>query len=249
MDDPTVNSIRAQIIKDEVKNADFLFKVIIIGDTGVGKSCILLRATKDEFKDQHEVTIGAEFGSYSAMIENKITKLQIWDTAGQETFRSMIRVFYKGSHAAIIVYDVTRHETFDKIHEWLTEIRDNVGGDITIILVGNQIDNEEDREVQTEEGRQFAQDQRLHYFIETSAKNGVGIEGLFTKALKYLYYQLANQEEEDEKEEPPRPYVKPKPKQQITDNGRKYQPKFSSFTIQKEKKVSTKKKCCGGGGG
>eukprot|EP00824_Muranothrix_gubernata_P026774 TRINITY_DN964_c0_g1_i1.p2 TRINITY_DN964_c0_g1~~TRINITY_DN964_c0_g1_i1.p2 ORF type:complete len:105 (+),score=12.53 TRINITY_DN964_c0_g1_i1:32-346(+) len=93
MDSKEVLDLKAEIIKDEIKDADLLFKVIIIGDTGVGKSCLLLRAIKDEFNDIHEVTIGAEFGSFSAKIQDKFIKLQIWDTAGQETFMSMIRVF------------------------------------------------------------------------------------------------------------------------------------------------------------
>ena len=110
----------------EQERSAALFKLIIIGDTGVGKSCILGRLIKSEFKDEHNVTIGVEFGNYAMVLNNEsLIKLQIWDTAGQESFRSITRIFYKGSHAVMLVFDITTRESFNSIRNWQKEIENN----------------------------------------------------------------------------------------------------------------------------
>lgn len=100
-------------------NYDYLFKFIIIGDSNVGKSCLLLRFTEEKFKSEHEPTLGVEFGSKHVKIQDQLIKIQIWDTAGQESFKSITRSYYKGSIAALLVYDITKRDSFDNIAKWL----------------------------------------------------------------------------------------------------------------------------------
>ena len=113
-----------EVITDKsLTTQDHLFKLIIIGDTGVGKSCLMKRVMDNEFKVEHQVTIGVEFGSFGLKVDEKIIKLQIWDTAGQESFKSVTRIFYRGAHCVFLTYDVTREETFANLSDWLNEIR------------------------------------------------------------------------------------------------------------------------------
>lgn len=121
---------------------EVLFRVIIVGDTGVGKSCLLLRFTEDKFNDQHNVTIGVEFGSKVINFDNTTVKLQVWDTAGQEVFRSIARGFYRKADGVLLVYDITARHTFENCEYWLDEIRNNSSLGVVIFLVGNQIDLE-----------------------------------------------------------------------------------------------------------
>merc|ERR1712039_711147 len=129
----------------------FLFKYIIIGDTGVGKSCLLLQFTDKRFQPVHDLTIGVEFGARLINIENKQIKLQIWDTAGQESFRSITRSYYRGASAALLVYDISRRDTFNHLARWLQEARQNASANMVIMLIGNKSDLDR-REVSYEEG-------------------------------------------------------------------------------------------------
>ena len=114
-----------EIIKDlQDQSVDDAFKLIIIGDAGVGKSCLLSRVMDNTFKEDHQVTIGVEFGTFIIKVENKIVKVQIWDTAGQESFRSVTRVFYRGANIVFLCYDITRRLTFDHLTTWLQEIKE-----------------------------------------------------------------------------------------------------------------------------
>jgi len=186
-----------KVVSDKtMTNHDHLFKLIIIGDTGVGKSCLLARAMDNEFKEEHNVTIGVEFGSFVVEINNKIVKLQIWDTAGQESFKSITRIFYKGAHCVFLTYDITRKETFKNVVEWLKEVKQNSSPDVLLFLVGNQIDLEEERQVTTDEAVELQKTQKIHYFIETSAKSGENVENLFVTAAKILYKAEKNKERE-----------------------------------------------------
>lgn len=134
----------------------YLFKYIIIGDTGVGKSCLLLQFTDKRFRPDHDLTIGVEFGARMVDVDKKQIKLQIWDTAGQESFRSITRSYYRGAAGALLVYDVTRRETFNHLSRWLEETRYNANPEMTIMLIGNKIDLEDKRVVSYEEGQAFA---------------------------------------------------------------------------------------------
>lgn len=121
---------------------DWVFKVSIIGDTSVGKSWLLKRITDNEFKETYELTIGVEFGSILFKTENKVLKLQIWDTAGQENFKSITKIFYRGTHWVFLAYDITRESTFQNALKWLNEVRQNSGSDVIVFLVGTQVDKE-----------------------------------------------------------------------------------------------------------
>lgn len=129
----------------------YLLKFIIIGDTGVGKSCLLLQFTDKRFRANHDLTIGVEFGARIISIQGTPIKLQIWDTAGQESFRSITRSYYRGAAGALLVYDIGRRETFDHLSKWLQEVRDNSTVSMSIILIGNKSDLSA-REVEYEEG-------------------------------------------------------------------------------------------------
>ena len=148
---------------------DHMFRYIIVGDMAVGKSCLLLQFTDHKFRHQHELTIGVEFGVKTIEVKNKNVKIQICDTAGQEAFQAITRTYYKGAIGALLVYDITRKETFDHITKWLNEVKLNGYKDICCILIGNKKDLEDQRQVKYEEGKKLAEDNNL-LFLETSAK-------------------------------------------------------------------------------
>ena len=135
---------------------DHLFRYIIVGDMAVGKSCLLLQFTDNKFRHQHELTIGVEFGGKTIQVNGKNIKIQIWDTAGQEAFQAITRTYYKGATGALVVYDITRRDTFTHVSKWLDEVRANALKEIQIILIGNKKDLEDKRQVQTEEGQNLA---------------------------------------------------------------------------------------------
>ena len=164
----------------------YLFKYIIIGDTGVGKSCLLLQFTDKRFQPVHDLTIGVEFGARMISIDNKNIKLQIWDTAGQESFRSITRSYYRGAAGALLVYDITRRETFNHLTRWLEEARQNANSNMVIMLIGNKSDLDHRRAVTTEEGDRFAKENDL-VFLETSAKSAHNVEEV---RFIYLYMLL-----------------------------------------------------------
>jgi small GTP-binding protein len=135
---------------------DLIFKVVLIGDSGVGKSNILSRYLKNEFSIETKTTVGVEFGAKKIEIEGIKIKAQIWDTAGQERYKSITNAYYKGSKGALVVYDITKKETFDNIDRWITELKKNAEPDVTIILIGNKCDLNEERQIPIEEGQNKA---------------------------------------------------------------------------------------------
>uniref|UniRef100_A0A803TDH2 RAB2B, member RAS onco family n=1 Tax=Anolis carolinensis TaxID=28377 RepID=A0A803TDH2_ANOCA len=153
----------------------YLFKYIVIGDSGVGKSCLLLQFTDKRFLSSHNLTVGVEFGSRMITINDKKIKLQIWDTAGQESFRSIARSYYRGAAGALLVYDITKRDTFNHLHTWLEDARKNSSSHIVIVLVGNKSDLEDQRVVQREEGEAFAREHGM-VFLETSARTATNVE-------------------------------------------------------------------------
>merc|ERR1712216_624834 len=154
---------------------DYLFKVVLIGDSGVGKSNLLSRFTRDEFMLQSESTIGVEFATRSIQVDGKTVKAQIWDTAGQERYRAITSAYYRGAVGALLVYDITKHLTFDDVRTiWLAELQNNADPNIVVMLVGNKSDLRHLRDVKTEEAREFAEKHNLS-FIETSALGGENV--------------------------------------------------------------------------
>ncbi|XP_041346671.1 LOW QUALITY PROTEIN: ras-related protein Rab-2-like, partial [Gigantopelta aegis] len=167
----------------------YLFKYIIIGDTGVGKSCLLLQFTDKRFQPVHDLTIGVEFGARMINIDGKQIKLQIWDTAGQESFRSITRSYYRGSAGALLVYDITRRDTFEHLTSWLDDARQHSSSNMVIMLIGNKSDLDAKREVKVEEGLAFAQEHGL-VFMETSAKTAANVEEAFINTAKEIYKKI-----------------------------------------------------------
>lgn len=159
-------------------NYDKLFRYIIVGDMAVGKSCILLQFTDNKFRVQHELTIGVEFGAKTIELNNKTIKIQIWDTAGQEQFQAITRTYYKGAIGALLVYDITRRDTFTHVTKWLEEVKSNSSKNICVILIGNKKDLEDKRQVTFEEGESFARENGL-MFLETSAKTAFNVVEAF----------------------------------------------------------------------
>eukprot|EP01083_Nonionella_stella_P296069 1005903_1 len=172
---------------------DHLFKFTIIGDSGVGKSCLMMRFADDTFNESFITTIGVDFRFRTINVDDKIVKLQIWDTAGQETFRSITRSYYRNTAGALLVYDITRRETFMHVSQWLTDAKTHGSSDMTVMLVGNKCDLEHLRQVSTEEGQRFAQENGL-LFIETSAKTSKNVEEAFTKPASHIYQRVKDGE-------------------------------------------------------
>jgi len=167
----------------------YLFKYIIIGDTGVGKSCLLLQFTDKRFQPVHDLTIGVEFGARMVTIDNKQIKLQIWDTAGQESFRSITRSYYRGAAGALLVYDITRRDTFKHLSVWLEEARQHSQSNMVIMLIGNKNDLEHRRAVSFEEGKAFADANGL-IFMETSAKTAFNVEQAFINTAEKIHENI-----------------------------------------------------------
>ena len=185
--------------KGQPVNFHYLLKYIIIGDSAVGKSNILLRYIHDRFNEEFHSTIGVEFGAKNLQIDDKIYRIQIWDTAGQETFRSITRAYYKNSVCACVVYDISNRTTFDNIKSWVEDCKKLSPKTVLMILVGNKIDLEDKREVTYDEGSIFAQKNGMIFF-ECSAKTGKNIEQIFmestkevSKRIKEGFYDLSNE--------------------------------------------------------
>jgi len=167
------------------ENYDLIFKIVLIGDSGVGKTNILSRYINNEFSLATQSTVGVEFGSKIIKKNGKVIKLQIWDTAGQERYKSITSAYYKGSKGAFVVYDISRKTTYDNIDKWIGELKTNGSEDVLIMLVGNKSDLEEKREVITEEVEKKAQEQKLA-FCETSALNGKNVEYAFENLINEI---------------------------------------------------------------
>ena len=169
---------------------DHMFRYIIVGDMAVGKSCILLQFTDHKFRHQHELTIGVEFGGKNIQVKDKTIKIQISDTAGQEAFQAITRTYYKGAIGALLVYDITRKETFDHIIKWYNEVILNGSKDICCILIGNKKDLEDQRQVKYEDGKRLAEEHNL-LFLETSAKTAENVQECFTVSAERILDQIA----------------------------------------------------------
>lgn len=171
---------------------DFLFKVVLIGDSGVGKSNILGRFTRNEFNLESKSTIGVEFATRTVTVDGKLVKAQIWDTAGQERYRAITSAYYRGAVGALLMYDISKPETYENVNRWLNELREYAVPQIVIMLVGNKCDLKHLRAVSTEEVAAFAEEKKL-LFIETSALDATNVELAFQNILTEIYRNHAEQ--------------------------------------------------------
>jgi Ras-related protein Rab-1A len=170
---------------------DYLFKMLLIGDSGVGKSCMLFRFSDDTYTDSHISTIGVDFKIKTMEVDGKEVKVQIWDTAGQERFRTITTSYYRGVHAILLVYDITDKESFTNITAWMQDV-DRYSKESSIkILVGNKCDLERSREVDYAVAEEYALDNGMTFF-ETSAKTASGVESAFVDTIKRLKDQCMN---------------------------------------------------------
>ncbi len=170
-------------------NYDYLLKYIIIGDAAVGKSNLLLRFAQNDFKTEYQLTIGVEFGAKNIEINNKKLRLQIWDTAGQENYRSITRAYYKNSVCAVLVYDISNRETFEHISNWIEDCIAQSPKTVFMVLVGNKSDLNQNRKVTFEEGQEMAKNNNLMFF-ETSAKTGENVDKIFEDSAKEIYNKI-----------------------------------------------------------
>ena len=164
----------------------YIFKFIIVGNSAVGKSCMLLRFDEDRFQPIHDVTVGVTFSIKMVSIEGQDIKVQVWDTAGQEIFRSITRSYYRDSACAIIVYDITDQSSFAKVEDWIRDVRNLAPSDCLLALVGNKLDLAAQRAVQTTEGQELADKHGLLFF-ETSAATGENVQELFNECVAHVY--------------------------------------------------------------
>ncbi|KAH7287688.1 hypothetical protein KP509_32G069500 [Ceratopteris richardii] len=165
---------------------DYLFKIVLIGDSGVGKSNLLSRFTRNEFSLESKSTIGVEFATRTITVDTKLIKAQIWDTAGQERYRAITSAYYRGAVGALLVYDITRHVTYENVVRWLKELKDHTDNNIVVMLVGNKSDLRHLRAVSTEDGQAFAERESL-FFMETSALEATNVEIAFQHLLTQIY--------------------------------------------------------------
>lgn len=172
--------------------------MVVIGDTGVGKSCLLLQFVDKRFSSVHDLTIGVDFGTRIVEIGSEKVKLQIWDTAGQESFRSIARSYYRDAAGALLVYDITRRESFTHLGRWLAEAQQYANSHITITLVGNKADLEHRRVVATEEGQEFARENGL-VFVEASAKSAEKVEEAFLRTAELVYQRQFSSDSDESK--------------------------------------------------
>uniref|UniRef100_A0A8C3JJA7 small monomeric GTPase n=3 Tax=Scolopacidae TaxID=8917 RepID=A0A8C3JJA7_9CHAR len=178
---------------------DYLFKVVLIGDSGVGKSNLLSRFTRNEFNLESKSTIGVEFATRSIQVDGKTIKAQIWDTAGQERYRAITSAYYRGAVGALLVYDIAKHLTYENVERWLKELRDHADSNIVIMLVGNKSDLRHLRAVPTDEAKAFAEKNGLS-FIETSALDSTNVEAAFQTILTEIYRIVSQKQMSDRRE-------------------------------------------------
>jgi small GTP-binding protein len=213
--------------KNKNKSSDYqyIFKLILIGNSGVGKSSILNRYMNKTFEESYKCTIGVDFLMKSIEINGKTVKLQLWDTAGQEKYKSMVASYYRGANVALVVFDITSHESFDSLPLWIENYYKNGPEQKNIILIGNKKDMIEERQVTQEEAELFSQTNNMIYF-ETSAKDGDNIDYVFTYAAEKLVEFYSSQKEANIK-------------RQINQTNELQSQSFKEIRIEEHKK-----KCC-----
>ena len=215
--------------KNSTLKFDKNFKILLLGDCSVGKTCFLLRYVQDTYTENHITTIGVDYKT--KIIEdkknNELIKLQIWDTAGQDKFRSITKNYFRGSNGILLIYDITNLNSFKNIRNWVSQIKESLGDEACIALVGNKVDLEEERKVANEIGQNLANEFKMNFF-ETSGKNNFNIEGAFEALVKEMTNKYRSKAEFNE------------------EKGRSYSQKLrnESMSSHKSDKDGKKKKWC-----
>ena len=177
---------------------NMLFKIVLVGDSSVGKTNLFLRYIKNEFDPQTKATIGVEFGTKIIKINNYNIKIQIWDTAGQERYKSITSAYYKGAQGAFLVYDITNKSSFLNIDKWIRDLKNNGDEKIVLFLIGNKNDLNDDRVIDTNEGKNKAKENKM-FFLETSAKNNDNVNKAFDEIINNIFnvYKTLIEEEDN----------------------------------------------------
>jgi len=183
------------------KTYDYLFKLLLIGDSGVGKTCVLFRFSEDAFNATFISTIGIDFKIRTIELDGKKIKLQIWDTAGQERFRTITTAYYRGAMGIMLVYDITNEKSFDNIKNWIRNIEEHASADVEKMILGNKCDMNDRRQVSKERGEELAIEYGIK-FMETSAKASINVEEAFFTLARDI---KAKMEKRLEAQNPPRP--------------------------------------------
>ena len=200
----------------------YIFKLILIGNSGVGKSSIIQRYMKNTFEESYKCTIGVDFLMKTLNLNGKTVKLQLWDTAGQEKYKSMVASYYRGANVALVVFDITSHASFDSLPVWIENYYKNGPEEKNIILIGNKKDMEESRQVTKQEAEIFSETNNMMYF-ETSAKEGDNIEYIFTYAAEKLLEYYGKPDENNIK-------------RQMNNNDKLQSQSFTEIRIEEHKK-------------
>ena len=216
-----------ELLPEDFAQYDISFKIIVIGDSGVGKSCLTTQAVRNNFEEFYTATVGFEFLTFNMRINNNVLKLQIWDTCGQEVYKSLISNFYRNSSLALILYAINNKDSFIHAETWLNDLKNQANPNVKVFLVGNKSDLENERVVSKEEGEKFKEEKKLDRFFETSAKTGENARSALLEAAKLLY----------------KDYLKAK--QFLADNGQNDDNQKGDRLIKKtDDKTKGKKGCC-----
>ena len=207
----------------EDESYEIMVKVVLVGDSGVGKTNIMSKYLKNQFREDSKATVGVEFGSKQFTVENHQIKAQIWDTAGQERYKAITSAYYKGAKGAFVVYDITRKNTFETVNKWVSDISAAADKKITLILIGNKNDLEDQRQVTKEMGEEKAKELGLA-FMETSACSGENLD----KAFQLMINEIYKKSKED---------IMGEGEENIVQQGK-------DITLDKTKGKPAKKKCC-----
>ena len=206
-------------------NYEVMFKVVLVGDSSVGKTNIMSKYLKNEFHEDSKATVGVEFGSKQFTVEGHQIKAQIWDTAGQERYKAITSAYYKGAKGAFVVYDITRKQSFDSVDRWINDIKAAADKNLTIIIIGNKCDLEDQRQVSKEQGEEKAKSNEVA-FMETSAFSGENLDKAFDKMVNEVFKKCHEEMTSDGEVEPVGPS------------------KDISLDKTKPKDAGKKKKCC-----
>ena len=173
-----------ELLPEDFAQYDISFKIIVIGDSSVGKSCLTTQAVRNNFIEFYQATVGFEFLTFNLRINSNVVKLQIWDTCGQEVYKSLISNFYRNCSLALIVYAINNRNTFEHAENWLNDLKNQSNPNVRVFLVGNKSDLENERTVSKEEAEKFKEEKKLDRFMETSAKTGDNARNVMLQAAK-----------------------------------------------------------------